>query len=722
MAEPLAGKPLQFVPLSSEIELPFYSALFSMKLEHDMLNDSARAITGAYEARVSRPEDSCKVQIAGNSLHSQYTSPRGSGRADGTLRNTNTWEDFKNLDRAGLLKHSAKQIWDAIKDGTINSVPSLLSSFILISFADLKKFNYTYWFAFPALHSSWVHASEVAHITPQESTALVESVDGWQYRVKDTRQHGFFVAKKVLRSVLNEDGDEATEVATQNTSFTEFGNEDEELPYVWVVDSIGSFDRGFFDNVAEEDRFVGFIDSSNYPRNPGWQLRNLLVLIQRRFKMNKVNILCYRDVHNHRDAARSIIMTLQAVDTIEEPLQTAEMPKVTGWEKNGATFKYKRVSLAAYMDPLRIADQSVDLNLKLMKWRLAPNLILENISKQKCLLLGAGTLGSYVSRNLMAWGIKNITFVDYGKVSFSNPVRQPLFVFKDCLDGGSPKAPTAASALMGIYPGVKSVGHQFTVPMIGHAMTDVEKTKQDFEKLQGLIEDHDVIFLLMDTRESRWLPTVMAKAAGKLVLNAALGFDSYVVMRHGTEIDDSQVAKTGQKPLGCYFCNDVVAPADSMRDQTLDQQCTVTRPGIAPIASAMAVELFASLLQHPLQGKAPAPKTTGLHAERDPPNHPLGTVPHQVRGFISSFQNVVLRGEAYPNCSACSPVIVDAYRRDGWDFVQRALREKDYVAELSGLAELHRKAEQMSADIEWDSEGGSAGCSSIGSDGEGELL
>jgi ubiquitin-like modifier-activating enzyme ATG7 len=238
--------------------------------------------------------------------------------------------------------------------------------------------------------------------------------------------------------------------------------------------------------------------------------------------------------------------------------ETDSMPKVTGWERNSVGKLTAQVTnLAGYMDPRALADQAVDLNLKLMKWRIAPDLNLEKIKDTKCLLLGAGTLGTYVSRLLMGWGVRKITFVDNATVSFSNPVRQPLFDFKDCIEGGRKKAERAAEALSDIYPGVDSAGHAMSVPMLGHPIIDEQNTRIDYEKLDQLMDTHDAIFLLMDTRESRWLPTVMGKAKNKLVLNAALGFDTWVVMRHGVFAEDG-----GPAALGCYFCNDVVAPAD----------------------------------------------------------------------------------------------------------------------------------------------------------------
>ncbi|CAF3516866.1 unnamed protein product [Fusarium graminearum] len=693
------AKPLQFAPFISEIELPFYSALFASKLDHDKLDDSARSVLGLYEPRSEEPESSCRLQILGNALTSGKTnepsSPLATMRAEGIIRNVNTLEDFKNTDKPAMLRTAGRQVWDAIKDGSIYSVPSLLSSFIILSYADLKKYKFTYWFAFPALHSDpvWKRSGPAERLTSQETTALVDRVGTWRYSV-DARERGFFLAKKVPGRRETDDPDTP-----------------QELPFHWEIGSLRDFETGFFDQVPEEDRYVAFTDPSTYPEAPGWPLRNFLILIRHRFRLTKTKVICYRDTWAKRHEAKSVILTIE-MDPVEN-LDITEMPKVTGWARSSnGKLQAQQVNLGEYMDPARLADSSVDLNLKLMKWRIAPNLNLETIKNTKCLLLGAGTLGSYVSRNLMGWGVRKITFVDYGRVSFSNPVRQPLFNFNDCLEGGKPKALRAAEALKEIYPGVDSEGHALSVPMLGHPFTDETKTKEDYQKLEKLINEHDAIFLLMDSRESRWLPTVMGKAAGKIVMNAALGFDSYVVMRHGAE-----TSPEGQTPLGCYFCNDVVAPADSQKDQTLDQQCTVTRPGVAPIASALLVELLTSLLQHPLGKDAPAPQpTSGVIPERDPPDHALGLVPHQIRGYTSTFQQIVIRGQSYDCCSACSPKILNAYRHDGWGFVKRALQEKEYVAELSGLAEVQRRAEEMAAHVDWEED------DDLVDDGEGELI
>ncbi|PGH17000.1 ubiquitin-like modifier-activating enzyme ATG7 [Helicocarpus griseus UAMH5409] len=690
---------MQYTPFASDIELPFYTSLASLKINHDKLDDSARKLLGLYEIRsTDNPETSCRMQIHGTAL-TRDEVPAGYYRAEGMMKNVNTIEEYRNADKNSLLLQTAKTIWDAINDGTIYSCPSLLASFVVLSFADLKKYKFSYWFAFPAIHSSpsWTPSLDPKPLTGRESTTLVEAVQTWRYGV-DARQHGFFLARKD-KHPANGLPNDAQASREQGESPKPLSPIAKELGFSWKISPLSGYESGFFRDALSENCFVCFADPSNYPDAPGWMLRNLLVLVRQRWKLDEVQVLRYRDVQSKRDQGRSIVLRLKsdAPRSEHDEAQTGgemPMPKVTGWERNTAGKLSGRVTdLTEYMDPRRLADQSVDLNLKLMKWRISPNLDLDKIKNTKCLLLGAGTLGSYVARNLLGWGVRKITFVDNGTVSFSNPVRQPLFAFNDCLGGGAKKAHRAAAALAEIYPGVESSGHVLSVPMPGHPITDASKVQHEFEELKKLVDEHDAIFVLLDTRESRWLPTVMGKATGKIVMNAALGFDTYVVMRQGVENTSSP-----EKELGCYFCNDVVAPADSIKDQTLDQQCTVTRPGIAAIASALLVELFVSVLQHPKGPAAPASHPQ----DESHGDHPLGIIPHQVRGFLSNFSNVVVSGKSYNCCSACSANIINAYKQHGWAFVERAVNEKDYVEELSGLKEVQRAAEEASAALDFE--------------------
>lgn len=91
-----------------------------------------------------------------------------------------------------------------------------------------------------------------------------------------------------------------------------------------------------------------------------------------------------------------------------------------------------------------------------------------------------------------------------------------------------------------------------------------------------------------------------------------------------------------------------------------------------------------SILQHPEGAAAPAPTSQNTDQE----DHPLGLVPHQIRGFLSTFTNISVTGRSYNCCSACSDNIINAYRKDGWDFVEKALNDKEYLEELSGLKEV----------------------------------
>ena len=322
-----------------------------------------------------------------------------------------------------------------------------------------------------------------------------------------------------------------------------------------------------------------------------------------------------------------------------------------------------KVDLKQMFNSETIAENAVDLNINLMKWRMCPGLNTQIIKEKKYLLIGSGTLGCHVSRCLLGWGARNITFMDNGKVSYSNPVRQSLYNFNDSTTENY-KAILAPKKLKEIFPLTNSNGFNINIPLPGRTLID-EKSKEDYIKnltlLEEQIKSHDIIFLLTDSRESRWYPTLISKAYNKIVITAAIGFDSFLIMRHGNK----------ENNLGCYFCTDIVTPSDTSGSRTLDQQCTISRPGVSMICSGLAIELGMSCINSSLNKGS---------SDLD--------YPHQIRGNLIDYNMNCFRFSGNRNCVACSENMIRNYLEKRDEFLVNVMNDPYYIEKISGVQDL----------------------------------
>lgn len=651
-------------------------------------------------------------------------------QARGNIILLNTIESFKTINKNKLLNEMClpdllsvcgigqynSDYWGEEEDERLDA----LTNFFCLAHLDLKSHKVIYWFAFPVLVPV---PDKIVH-----------------YK---TRGAGVFPPQRPLKECWGEDMVHQLQEALYYLRVDILKQNKPRVghPSVFMVllptekskMQCLELSRHNYMSLTDKQRrdcCFAFLDptssqSSGSVEPVGWPLRNLIAYLVHKLNLAgmDVNIISYRpDVirkiksiydppsneHFVEDSSMMLEVHLPSAHDYLWPSEKddSSFHNCMGWELNARAKSGPRsVNLAPLMSPQHLAQQAMDLNLKLMKWRMIPNLDLNLLSQTRVLLLGAGTLGCSVARCLLGWGVRNITFVDNGKVSFSNPVRQNLFELDDCENGGAFKAVAAASALSRIAgQTVQSEGVVLSIPMPGHAFGAKEEPniRADVEKLQELIDSSDVVFLLTDTRESRWLPTVMARSSGKLMINAALGLDSWLVMRHGGHKDDNR--------LGCYFCNDVVAPENSTNNRTLDQQCTVTRPGLAPIAASMAVELMVALLHHEDEQNAPAPppatSTSTFAPTVDSSNEstsPLGIMPHQIRGSIVSYTMMTPTVPAFPYCTGCCESIVRTYDDQGFDFIKASCcNDGKYLEDVAGLTQFREEAAAKMEECDWE--------------------
>jgi ubiquitin-like modifier-activating enzyme ATG7 len=67
-------------------------------------------------------------------------------------------------------------------------------------------------------------------------------------------------------------------------------------------------------------------------------------------------------------------------------------------------------------------------------------------------------------------------------------------------------------------------GVVMAIPMPGHPVPSQEEDNvlEDCRRLHDLIDSHDAVFLLTDTRESRWLPTLLCANTNKVYIPIGL--------------------------------------------------------------------------------------------------------------------------------------------------------------------------------------------------------
>ena len=105
----------------------------------------------------------------------------------------------------------------------------------------------------------------------------------------------------------------------------------------------------------------------------------------------------------------------------------------------------------------------------------------------------------------MGWGVRGITFVDDSRVAFSNPVRQSLFEYADCLDGGKPKAEAAAAAVRRVFPSSAARGVRMRVPMPGHPLSETETAQvRGHAPIAAILPSKLIITLMLSQRAARY--------------------------------------------------------------------------------------------------------------------------------------------------------------------------------------------------------------------------
>jgi hypothetical protein len=192
-------------------------------------------------------------------------------------------QEFKDCDKKALLEKAAEDILSSIKSLAALTDPFSLFRFVLLSFADLKTYRFTYWFGWPALIPTLPFTANVVKrlstvdfsniLGPSYSTPVFDVYKGL---VSDAVWRGSIIdaSSQPVENANTTDRPTDVEVVTPVFALIHDGNcGGEEVNTGWRAVSLKeAWDRRHSDSCLI---VIADLGSSN---TFGWPLRNLLAL------------------------------------------------------------------------------------------------------------------------------------------------------------------------------------------------------------------------------------------------------------------------------------------------------------------------------------------------------------------------------------------------------------------------------------------------------------
>ena len=237
---------LRYLPFETVVDSAFWHSLADRKLNEYRLSEGPFPISvefvNSHASGVS-PRMSVDATAFTSSLCHRTYSSGGYFRMNGELLVFNSIDEFKNVDKQSLINEfGIRCVNDALQNNEFLKNPDMVSKFQLITYCDLKKHKFFFWFAYPAvLHSI------------QPTVMTIHCLDD-EFSEKQISQ--FLSAYDVWRE------------AHTSAFFSVFCGSNS-----LSVKSCTDFE------VGNSSVYLGMCDSSVDPNFPSWLLRNMLYVI-----------------------------------------------------------------------------------------------------------------------------------------------------------------------------------------------------------------------------------------------------------------------------------------------------------------------------------------------------------------------------------------------------------------------------------------------------------